>query len=410
MNARRLIPLAVLAVGLLAISLWLTGERRPEHRSELQTPLLPQLAARINQIERIRIVGAAETPVATLERGEGGWTLAERNGWPVDSGKLRTLLLGLAEARRIEAKTANPERHARLGVEDITQPEAAGLLVALEGGGEPLQVLIGDTTMSGGGSYARDPATPQSWLLDRAIRADRETTGWLRKELLDLPIDRIVRVEVRPESGPAIVIERGNDAGADFRLVGLASGREPSGAFIADATAGLLAGLTLDDVADPAAVTRPGAVRSSNFETRDGVRIAIDSWQDGEKTWAVLAAALDEPAAIAWIEATQAAERAEWEARDAEAAGTGDAAAASDTVEAVREATGDTTAAADEELAPAPPAAVSDPAADREQRLQALRDEVAGLNARFTDRVFLLPPFKATNLNRDLEAYLRPKG
>ena len=61
-------------------------------------------------------------------------------------------------------------------------------------------------------------------------------------------------------------------------------------------------------------------------------------------------------------------------------------------------------------IAPEAPPAVRDPATDREQRLQALRSEVDQLNARFADRVFVLPGHKAANLNRDHEAYLKPKS
>ena len=43
-------------------------------------------------------------------------------------------------------------------------------------------------------------------------------------------------------------------------------------------------------------------------------------------------------------------------------------------------------------------------------RLLVRRDEVDALNTRFANRVFVLPNFKASNLNRDLEAYLKPQG
>ena len=47
------------------------------------------------------------------------WTVAERDNYPADTGRLRKLLLELAEARLLEEKTSNPELYDRLKVEDI---------------------------------------------------------------------------------------------------------------------------------------------------------------------------------------------------------------------------------------------------------------------------------------------------
>ena len=53
---------------------------------------------------------------------------------------------------------------------------------------------------------------------------------------------------------------------------------------------------------------------------------------------------------------------------------------------------------------------VTDASKDREQRLAALRAEVEAMNARFDGKTFVLPAFKAGNLHKTLEEFLKPKA
>jgi len=442
MNARRLIPLALVALALLATALWLSSSRRPSQQAEARGPLAEGLTARVNDIETVRIIGAGGETLATLSRSGEGWGVVERDGYAVDTAKLRELLLTLAQARRIEPKTADPERHERLGVEDIKAADASGTLVEIEGGGDPLRLLIGHTDAAGKGSYVRLADDPQSWLTDRAIRVERTAGGWLQRDLADIAVERISRVEVKPETGKPIVIDRADDVANDFRIVDLPAGREPASAFIGESMAGLLSELRFEDVLAASSVTVPETVRTARFDTRDGLVVDVRSWQADGKTHATLQATLDEERANAGIAAEQARARADWDAQqaalaadDAEVAAasggddaeptqsdTADAAAASSDADAG--SSGDASKAVDASatsgtpvandagaaIAPEAPLAVRDPEVDREQRLQALRSEVEQLNARFADRVFVLPGHKAANLNRDHEAYLKPKA
>ena len=54
------------------------------------------------------------------------------------------------------------------------------------------------------------------------------------------------------------------------------------------------------------------------------------------------------------------------------------------------------------------PLAVSDPSSDRAQRIVALNDEVAKLNAAFTGWSFVLPAHKYANIDKSVEDLLVP--
>lgn len=456
MNLQRLVILGVVAVALLAGALWYASERRPSQQGGVQAPLVAGLTERLNTIDEVRISGAGNARLATLQRGEAGWTLAERGGYPADTAKLRELLLGLAEARRLEAKTRNPALHDRLGVEDIGRDDADGVLLEVDGGGPPLRLIVGQNVSRGSGTYVREADDPQSWQVDRNLAVEKNPASWLQRDLLDIDTARITEVEVRPVSGAPVKIERGSGSAADFVLVELPRGREPASEFVADATAGLLSSLRIDDVARADSIEPdPATLRAAHFATREGLQIAMTSWVVDGKTHARLEPTLDESRALAYVEQQQAEAQREWESRqqaldqaaaapgaavddaaaaeatadagaDAHAGGTDAGADSSDAAQtaaatgtgsaddpAAASAEGDDAAKAaheDAELAALPPLAVSDPEADRAQRLQALQDEVAALQARLDGWVFVLPNFKAANLNRDLEAYLKPKG
>jgi hypothetical protein len=399
MNARNIVGLAVIAVVAAVLALWLVGSRAPQQDVGLQGPLLPGLVERLNTIEEVKVVGAGGTTLATLRRHPDGWSLLERNGYAADAAKLRALLVGLSEARRVEAKTSNPELYDRLGVEDVADADAQGVAVELSGGGDPLRLIVGQNNARGKGTYVRLDGEASSWLLDRNIAVERQPVEWLQRDLVNLPPARIASVEVVPVAGATVSIGRAQDAAGDFELQNLPRGREPASEFVADATAGLLDALRFDDVlqADAVSEGETGA-RSASFRSKEGLTIVLRAWQAEGKTYARLGAELDEAQASAWAASVPAAEAATDASSDSATAEPGETDAVAADADGAEHAAD---AAAD--------AAGSAPAAaDVASRLETLRAELATLQQRFDGRVFVLPAFKAASLNRDLDAYLKP--
>lgn len=420
MKTRQTMILGVSAVLMLGAALWLSSARRPTSEAPTVKSALPGLdAKRLNAIDKVTLTGAGGKVVATLKREDSGWSLVERN-YPADAGKLRELLLTLVQSKRIEEKTSNEKLYAKLGVEDVSAEKAGGIELKLEGGGEPLSLILGQNPPSGKGSYVRGTGESSSWLIDHNIAIERNAPRWLQQALVDVATDRIESVVMTPATGAKIEIVPSSGTQGDFKLGVVPKGREQATDFVADATAGLLQGLNLEDVA--AADAQPvdaKTQRKTAFVLKDGVSYAMESWEQDGKTWARFTASIDQAKAQAAIAAAQAKAKTEWEA--AQAAAAKDAQAAKATTEskpaepaaepaAAPAAQPEPAVAASDEPKPTAeaPLAVRDPAADALQRLQALTDAVNAANARFTDRVFQLPTYKASNLNRDLEAYLKP--
>lgn len=289
-------PRALLGLGVttaLVTLAWLTWPSAPPPPSPGEL-LLPELSARIPTLSRVRVRSAGETVVATLELTDGQWQLAQRQHWPANAAIVAGLIDDLAKTRQLEAKTRDPQRHARLGVEAISAADATGLEVCLEGGGEPVCVLLGDAHPATGRSYARRSGQNPVWLTDHALELPRKTPDWLDRRLMDRALARIERVEVAPARGKAYRLTRVQDR---FSLDGLppVAMADPERG---NGTAAVADALTFEEVApDPGTV----ATQHARFIGVDGLDVTLAAWTADDGTWLRCTPVLDDTRATAWL-------------------------------------------------------------------------------------------------------------
>lgn len=357
---------AGLATVLLAAGAWWLLERPVAGDGAAGSVLLPGLDTRLESIDRLQVRGAGDQLLVEIVKTEGRWRMPARLDWPANQREVSRALFRLAQARRLEAKTASPERHARIGVEAITAAEAKGSELRLSGGGEPLRLTIGKNHPSLGGSYVRVGDEAQAWLLDVDVAPARNPVDWLDRRLLDLPLARVAEVRITPAKGRAFRLTRAADD--RFSLDGqptAALGNPDDG----NATAAALEQLALDDVAADGGAA---ATQTLVYESEDGLVVTVAAWRQDDGTWARLSARLDEDRAGRWL---------------SQPAPDGPDAAAAP--ESANDASAD-----------------ADDAASREERLDTLRRRVARWQERFDGRQFLLPPQRAANLMKTRDDYL----
>ncbi len=292
MNRRSLAWLVgVLVVLAVLAGVILRGQRdtRPA-----EGPFLPGLKDELNAISRIVITGPGNTTIATLERGADRWTVAERNGYPADVGRIRKNLLALAEAGIVEEKTANPEFYARLGVQDISSPSAGGLRLTATGGQEPVDLIVGLTPPGSSDlSYVRRAGEPGSWLITAQLDLAKTGGEWLDRALTDIPAGRIASVTIdhpgietlriarapAPEK-PAAEAAGGPEGLVEFRVAGVPPGRELSYPGVANGVASVLADLQLEDVQTREVLgAGPGKPVVARFVTTDGLTVEASAWR-----------------------------------------------------------------------------------------------------------------------------------
>jgi hypothetical protein len=390
MNQKTLIGLAVAALVAIAAAIALNHSSRPRSDAAEASPwLVPSLREHVNDVNKVVVAGAEGKVLATLERGAKGWTLAEKGGYPVDTGKLRAFLLKLADAKRLEQKTSNKDKYAVLGVEDVVAKDAKGVEVELDGLAQPFKLIIGSTDPRGG-TYTRVAGQAESWLASGTLTVEKGSADWLQKDLADLAAARIASVAITHADGSHLAVAKNARGDANYVLADVPKGREAGSEFAINGLASMLAGLRFDDVV-PAKDAVPGdAPLKARYTTFDGLVVEVTAWEKDGKDSAQFVASLDAAQADKGIAADQAKAKADYEAAIA-----ADAAVKKD-------------AKTDADASPAKPASVEDPAKDRGMRLAALEKEVADLNARFSGWTFVLPAYKYASMNKSMSDLLKP--
>ena len=282
MNYRTVAGLAAALVVVGALALFSQYDPRPPAPGG--GLWLPGLGEELEQVTRMTVTGAGNEPVATLERGEdGGWTIAEKAGYPADVEKVHHTLISLAEARVVEAKTANPDFHDRLGVEGIEDDGAGGVAIALTGTDSPVNVIVGDTEGASQGPYVREADQTRSFLIDRNPEVGSDTTDWLATEILAIPGARVARVTVAHPDGEVVNVFKDDPEQSNFDVDAIPEDRELQYASIANVMGTVLSNLRLQDV-EPLADTEV-PVTVTEFLTFDGLAVTAESFERGDEAW-----------------------------------------------------------------------------------------------------------------------------
>jgi hypothetical protein len=400
MNRKTLVGLALAAAVALVVAIVLQVAQRPRSEADAGKPaeaLAPGLAARVNDVDKVVVTGAGNMALATLVRGADGWELQEKGGYAVDTGKLRAFLLRLADSKLLEPKTANAERYAALGVDDVGGADAKGLQVELGGLPQPLKLVIGNANTRGGSTFVRRAGEKQSWLASGALAPEKTAVDWLVRDLLDVDAARIAEVTLTGPDGKVVRTAKAAEGEANFKLAEVPKGREPASEYAVNSLASGLDGLRFDDVVPAAVAAPPEGARKARFDTFDGLVVEAIAWEADGKHNARFNASLDDGRAARHAEAALATTAA--------AGTTSGTVPATDAADArAVDASADKPAAA----TPGVPGAASDPAKDREARLAKVREEVATLQRRFDGWTFVVPAYKYAGMEKSLDDLLKP--
>ena len=278
--------------------------------------IVPGLAASQDRIDRLVLRGAGKRVLVRLERIDGEWRVHERGGARADAARIAQYLLRLAQARSVENKTGSPALYPRIGVEDVSAPEAGGHELELAGQGVAARIIIGEAHAQSGTSFARIAGEVPSWRLDQDIEFAPDPVAWLERRLLDVPLARVDRVRIRPRAGGEFSLAMRDDR---FRP------EDAPAALLRDSHAGDDIAAAVQDFGIEDAGRDDGreAARVLDYELVDGAVLSVAVFRDGLRDWARISARLDETRAQAWAAragrpqalAETRAQVAEWQRR-----------------------------------------------------------------------------------------------
>lgn len=384
MTSRNLSILGLVAVLAVAAGLWLAGRQTstPTHQSKV---LYPDLKNELDAVTDVRIIKAGGAPVVELKRAEGGWTVADRNNFPADEAKLRRLISDLSEARVLEEKTSNPENYKTLGVEDISNKEAGGTQIEIDGPKQPLKLIVGKQAAGASSHFVRRAGEPQSWLINKSIDASGAADQWLRKNVIDVSADRVQSAEVKVGNAKPYTAQKKTRADAEFTVDGLPKGKALSSPSAASSFASALSALTLSDVREASTMTdKPSA--EATIKTFDGLVAQATGWQKDDKHYIALKTSYDPTLAEKFKVATADTKK------DAAAADKG---AADKKDAAANGGEGSPPAAEKPAAAPAKPAAPN------------VAEEVNKANAQLNGWVYEIPQYKYDSIFKPLDELIK---
>ncbi|MDT8409890.1 MAG: DUF4340 domain-containing protein [Wenzhouxiangellaceae bacterium] len=279
MKRKQLIILALLTLAAVVLVLVLdpSGQGAPDNPD---AGLLPGLQDQVNDIDAIDVIAPGGQRSVTLRRDQARWRVGEKDDYEADFAQVAELLRVLREARIDEAKTANPQWYSRLGVQDMTAPDASGR--RLDFPGSPVSsVIIGQAGPTGSGSYARRADEQRSWLLDRLIEVPIDPVAWLERSIMDIGFEDLAEVVIRHPDGETVRLRRAGDEDPEFVLLEVPEDARAGPARLRKAIANGLRGLNLEDVRRHQPPLPDDAVRVL-FVTIDGLNFVADVWQDDE--------------------------------------------------------------------------------------------------------------------------------
>ena len=292
-RARWLLALAALL--LIAAAIYVSSARRAERPAGVGELLYPSLEAGLDDVKAIVIKGPGAAALVTVRRGKNAWEVAERSGFAADPSRVRTLLLGLAQARTLEEKSSLPANYPSLGVEDLTAAGATGTGVQLEGPAKPVSLIVGKSP-DGRSSFVRRTGEAASWQIGTSLNVERDPAKWLATDLLDIGADRIQSAEIAVAGKRAWSAAKASRADLTFAVTGKPAGESRDASGSADRIASALAGLRLVDVRRTTDATdKPAA--TATYRTFDGLVLAIEGYTEGDKRYVRVRPSVDEPAA-----------------------------------------------------------------------------------------------------------------
>lgn len=279
--------LLLFVVVVLVAALWLIESGGDGDLPEAGTPLFPDLRSVANEIDEVTIQRAGE-PTLTARRSGDSWVVPDRGDYPANLVALRALLLAMTEAAVVEAKTANPDLHGRLGVDAPAAENSTAVLVSAKAGDTDFALVLGNVAQ-GSYRYARIADEDQSWLIDQNPELPAGVGDWLDKDIVDIDSSRVRSVTVVHPDGETISISKAAEADTDFDVAAVPEGRQLTYSTVANGIAGALNDLDLEDVR-PATEAAPDAEDATlaTFETFDDTRIIARTVTTEDGNWLTL--------------------------------------------------------------------------------------------------------------------------
>jgi hypothetical protein len=286
-----LLLLATVIVVAVAIGLLASGDRTASPSSTGERAL-PELAARFGDLAWIGLTrGSAKIDFAAIN---DRWAVVEKGNYPAAQGKVRQLLLGLADITLVEPKTERPELFARLDLDDPANGKATDIKLNDRIGQTVAELIVGKRRADrlGAGNdavYIRKPEGGRAWLARGSLDVSGDIVDWLDRRIIDIPAARVASVKLTGGDAAPLTLTRSQPA-ERFAVEDAPAEMKFKPAALAE-PAGALAALDLADVKPAADQPVPDSgVATASFTTFDGLTVDVSLFAKDDKEWVTITA------------------------------------------------------------------------------------------------------------------------
>jgi hypothetical protein len=235
----------------------------------------------------------------------------------VEFKTVKRIVVGIADMKPLEAKTAQPALLGKLGLKAPKEGDKAdakaegdsdadrhGTRIALAGDdGKPIAaVIIGKTksmpsSTREGWYYVRKADSNQSWLVASRLEVGDKISAWLSGDMPVIKRERMHMVRTEKPNGEVIRIARPDSKARDFKLQDMPEGWKMKYETAANALGSAVGFLAFDDVRPADKVDLSGAT-VADYTTFDGLVLTVRIVKRDDGYWAGFKARFD-PQAVA---------------------------------------------------------------------------------------------------------------
>lgn len=309
----------VVAAAALGVAAWMVDRSGRASTvagaTDLPARVLEVLEAKVNDVASVTIKRSGVE--FTVSKGETDWVVVEKGNYPVKIEQVKEAIVTLAELKPVERKTSKPENYSKIGVQE---PEVKGPDGTIVGSAGPALVTLRDKQGQVLGAaivgnqkpgtnpevYVRKAGDAQAWLASGRLEVPGDALGWVDRQIMNLPKERIKSGTIVLPDGQSVTASREKPEEPMLAVQNIPAGRELTSASAAEPIAQELNYMTLEDVApaatagfvDPAPEgVEPGP--HSEFHTFDGLVVRVQTLTKAKKAWAKFEVSFDEGAATA---------------------------------------------------------------------------------------------------------------
>jgi len=243
--------------------------------------VLAGLEGKINTVREI--VVEQGTKKLDLIFKNDAW-LVKKSGYPVSPKKVRTVLVGLVNMTKLEAKTSNKDKYLLIDVDGPGKKGGRGRQFSLfTQAGRPVtkiivgKVLVGKEGPGRDAQYVRLADDKTSWLALGSVLATPDLPSWVNPRFLKIDVDSVVSGRIVHSDGEVVsVVRTGADknGSSTFKLLNIPQGRQSRTSTTIKFVATDLVNLDLLDVRRKKPNTKP--VSTAYVELKDGLKLKFE--------------------------------------------------------------------------------------------------------------------------------------